>query len=128
VFIVAPDRYMTTLDANTGSVIWRKQMPDLRVRESIGLSSDSSLVFAKKMEGNVYGISTTVETMQPTWKSEVSLGYEICPTPIVEKNNIVFIPTQSGITIALDRLTGKVLWKHKTSNGLITTLLPVNNN
>ncbi len=37
VFIVAPDRYMTSLDATTGDVIWRKQMPDLRVRESMGL-------------------------------------------------------------------------------------------
>jgi outer membrane protein assembly factor BamB len=128
VFIVAPDRYMTSFDANTGSVIWRKQMPDLRVRESMGLSSDSLLVFVKTMEGNVYGISTTADTMQPAWKSEVSLGYEICPTAIVEKNNIVFVPTQSGVVVALDRLTAKVLWKHKTSNGLITNLLPISNN
>jgi outer membrane protein assembly factor BamB/predicted MPP superfamily phosphohydrolase len=128
VFIVAPDRYMTSFDANTGSVIWRKQMPDLRVRESMGLSSDSSLVFVKTMEGNIYGISTKADTMQPVWKSEVSLGYEISPTAIVEKNNTVFIPTQSGVTVALDRSTGKVLWKHKTSNGLITNLLPISNN
>jgi outer membrane protein assembly factor BamB/predicted MPP superfamily phosphohydrolase len=125
VFIVAPDRYMTSFDANTGSVIWRKQMPDLRVRESMGLSSDSSLIFVKTMEGNVFGISTNADSMEPAWKSEVSLGYEICPTAIVEKNNIVFIPTQSGIVVALDRPTGKVLWKHKTSNGLITNLLTV---
>lgn len=125
VFIVAPDRYMTSFNANTGSVVWRKQMPDLRVRESMGLSSDSSLVFVKTMEGNVYGISTTADTMQPAWKSEVSLGYEICPTAIVEKNNIVFVPTQSGVTVAIDRSTGKTLWKHKTSNGLITNLLPI---
>jgi outer membrane protein assembly factor BamB len=127
VFIVAPDRYMTAFDANNGTVIWRKQMPDLRVRESMGLSADSSVVFVKTMEGNVYGISTTADSMQPIWKSEVALGYEICPTAIVEKNNVVFVPTQSGVTVALDRTTGKVLWKHKTSNGLITNLLPLNN-
>ena len=66
--------------------------------------------------------------MQPAWRSEASLGYEICPTAIIEKNNIVFIPTQSGVTVALDRISGKVLWKHKTSNGLITNLLPLENN
>ena len=125
VFIVAPDRYMTSFDAGTGKVIWRKQVPDLRVRESMGLSADSAVIFVKTMEGNVYGISTSADSMQAVWKSEVSLGYEICPTAIVEKNNIVFVPTQSGATVALDRVSGKVLWKHKNSNGLITNLLPI---
>jgi outer membrane protein assembly factor BamB len=128
VFIVAPDRYMTAFDANTGKVLWRKQAPDLRVRESMGLSTDSSLVFVKTMEGDVYGISTSADTMQAAWKSEVSLGYEICPTAIVEKNNMVFVPTGSGVVVALDRPSGKVLWKHKTSNGLVTNLLPVGDN
>jgi outer membrane protein assembly factor BamB len=128
IFIVAPDRYMTSLDANTGNVIWRKQMPDLRVRESMGLSKDSSLVFVKTMDGNVYGISTSANEMSPVWKSDVYLGYEISPTAIVENNNIVFVPTQSGTTVAIDRMSGKTLWKHKTSNGLITNLLPVANN
>lgn len=128
VFIVAPDRYMTSLDATTGDVIWRKQMPDLRVRESMGLSKDSSVVFVKTMEGNVYGISTSANDMTPVWKSEVALGYEISPTAIVENNNIVFVPTQSGTTVALDRNTGKVLWKYKLSNGLVTNLLPYSRN
>jgi outer membrane protein assembly factor BamB/predicted MPP superfamily phosphohydrolase len=124
-FIVAPDRYMTCLDANLGTVIWRKQDPVLRVRESMGLSKDSSLVFVKTMEGNVFGISTSANEMSPVWKSEVSLGYEISPTAIVENNNIVFVPTQSGVTVALNRENGNVLWKHKTSNGLVTNLQPI---
>ncbi len=125
IFIVAPDRYMTCLDAHNGSVIWRKQMPDLRVRESMGLSKDSNLVYVKTMGGTVDGISTSANDMSPVWKSDVSLGYEISPTAIVENNDIVFVPTQSGVTVALNRKDGKVLWKHKTSNGLITNLLPV---
>jgi len=128
VFIVAPDRYMSAFDALTGKIIWRKQAPDLRVRESMGLSADSAVVFVKTMEGNVYGISTSADSMQAVWKSEVSLGYEICPTAIIEKNNIVFVPTQSGTTVALDRTSGKVLWKHKVSNGLITNLRPLDGN
>jgi outer membrane protein assembly factor BamB len=125
IFIVAPDRFMTAFEANTGNIIWRKQMPDIRVRESMGLSADSTLVFVKSMEGNVYGISTTADDMTPAWKAKAMLGYEICPTAIVENNKIVFIPTQSGVTVALDRDSGKVLWKHKISNGLVTNLLPV---
>ncbi|MGZ3840244.1 MAG: outer membrane protein assembly factor BamB family protein, partial [Flavisolibacter sp.] len=128
IFIVAPDRYMTAFDANTGTVIWRKQMPDVRVRESMGLSADSSVVFVKTMEGNVVGISTTANEMEVVWKSEVALGYEICPTALVEKNHIVFVPTQSGTALALDRVSGKLLWKHKVSNGLVTHLLPLGKN
>ncbi|HKO80788.1 MAG TPA: PQQ-binding-like beta-propeller repeat protein, partial [Chitinophagaceae bacterium] len=128
IFIVAPDRYMTCLDANNGSVIWRKQMPDLRVRESMGVSGDSNLVYVKTMDGNVHGISTSANDMSPVWKSDVSLGYEISPTAIVENSNIVFVPTQSGVTVALNRKDGKIVWKHKTSNGLITNLLPVRKN
>ena len=128
VFIVAPDRYMSAFDAITGNVIWRKQVPDIRVRESMGLSADSAVIFVKTMEGNVYGISTSADTMQPVWKSEVSLGYEICPTAITEMNNIVFVPTQSGVLVALERLSGRLLWRHKTSNGLITDLRPLENN
>jgi outer membrane protein assembly factor BamB/predicted MPP superfamily phosphohydrolase len=127
VFIVAPDRYMTAIDAITGNVIWRKQIQEIKVRESMGLSTDSSMVFVKTMQGNVEGISTTANDMTSVWKADVSLGYEICPTAIVQKKNTVFVPTQSGVTVAIDRLTGKVLWKHKTSNGLITNLLPVGN-
>ena len=103
-------------------------MPELRVRESMGLSADSSLVYVKTMGGSVDGISTSANEMTPVWKADVSLGYEISPTAIVENNNIVFVPTQSGLTVALNRQDGKVLWKHKTSNGLITNLTPVAKN
>jgi outer membrane protein assembly factor BamB/predicted MPP superfamily phosphohydrolase len=125
IFIVAPDRYMTALDATTGSVLWRKQMPDVRVRESMGLSADSSLVFVKTMDGNLYGVAANANEMSVAWKSAVSLGYEICPTAIAEKNNIVFVPGQSGITTAVNRTDGALLWKHKISNCLVTNLLPL---
>jgi outer membrane protein assembly factor BamB len=128
IFIVAPDRYMTALNAKDGSVIWRKQIPGMRVRESMGLSKDSSLVYVKTMDGEVHGISTTANDMTSIWKSEVALGYEISPTAIVENAGIVFVPTQSGTTVALDRNDGKILWKHKTSNGLVTNLLPIAKN
>src|SRR5690606_40445339 len=51
VFIVAPDRYMTALDAKSGSVIWRGKRDNIRVRESIGLSEDKKKVYVKTMDG-----------------------------------------------------------------------------
>lgn len=127
IFIVAPDRYMTVLDAEDGRVIWRKSDPVERVRESMGLSSDSSLVYAKTMEGKLIGVSTSLPDMQITWHSDVGLNYEIAPTAIVEYKNIIYVPSNSGIVVAVNR-DGTVLWKHKISNCLITSILPVSKN
>ena len=124
-FIVAPDRYMTAFDAETGTVIWRKQDPSNRVRESMGLSVDSSLVYAKTMDGFVIGVSTSASEMQINWKSDTQLGYELAPTPIVEKEGVIFVPSDSGLVTAVNRANGQILWKHKISNSLITCLLPL---
>jgi outer membrane protein assembly factor BamB/predicted MPP superfamily phosphohydrolase len=128
VFIVAPDRYMTVFDAETGEVAWRKNDPKDRVRESMGLSADSSLVYAKTMEGDVIGVSTSEPDMKIIWKSNTGLNYEIAPTAVVEFENIVYVPSNSGVVVAVDRRGGNVLWKHKISNSLITNITPVSKN
>lgn len=125
VFIVAPDRYMTSLNAETGEVIWRKQMKDVRVRESMGLSTDNTLVYVKTMDGQLYGVSTKADTMEISWKSKVQLPYELAPSAIVENKNIVYVPSHSGTAIAVDRTTGDVLWQYKVSNSLVNTITPI---
>ena len=128
IFIIAPDRFMTALDALTGSVIWRKQMKDIRVRESMGLSEDRSLVYVKTMDGQLYGVSTTADSMKVAWKSELRLPYELSPSAIVEKAGVVFVPSHSGLASAIDRKSGRVLWKYKISNSLLNPLMPVGKN
>jgi outer membrane protein assembly factor BamB len=125
VFIVAPDRYMTALDAETGKVLWRKQDPANKVRESMGLSLDSNLVYAKTMDGFVIGVSTTATEMEIVWRSDTQLGYELAPTAIVENETAVFIPSDKGVVTAVNRSDGKILWKHKISNSLVTNILPI---
>lgn len=124
VFIVAPDRYATCFDAQTGNVIWRKQDPLHRVRESMGLSEDSSLVYAKTMEGELIGFSTKADSMQVDFKSNTNLGYEIAPTAIVADNGLIYVPSDDGTVIAVNK-DGSVLWKHKISNALITNITAV---
>jgi len=128
VFIVAPDRYMTVINAENGNVMWRKNDPNNRVRESMGLSTDSSLVYAKTMEGDVIGVSTSEPDMNIVWKSHTGLNYEIAPTAVVEFENIIYVPSNSGIVVAVDRKDGSILWKHKISNSLITSVTPVSKN
>ncbi|WP_347159756.1 PQQ-binding-like beta-propeller repeat protein [Pontibacter chitinilyticus] len=128
VFIVAPDRYMTALDAGTGQVQWREKRDSVRVRESMGLSADGKLVYVKTMDGQLYGVSTTADSMQLAWKSGLQLPYELAPSAIVESRGIVYVPSHSGMASAVDRQTGKVLWKHKISNSLMNPVMPLGKN
>jgi len=128
VFIVAPDRYMTSFDAESGEVIWRKQMKDKRVRESMGLSSDGSLVYVKTMDGQLFGVSTKADSMQIDWKSELQLPYELTPSAIVESGGIVYVPSHSGLASAVERKSGKVLWQYKSSNSLLNPVMPLDKN
>ncbi|WPU92699.1 PQQ-binding-like beta-propeller repeat protein [Mucilaginibacter sabulilitoris] len=124
IFIVAPDQYMTSLDASTGKMQWRSRVPHNRVRESMGLSGDSSLVYAKTMDGQLLGISTKTDSLQIAWKASLQLPYELAPSAIVEDEGVIYVPTHSGIAYAVDRQSGNVLWKHKVSNCLVNPILP----
>jgi hypothetical protein len=79
------------------------------------------------MEGILIGVSTSLPDMQITWHSDIGLNYEIAPTAIVEYKNIIYVPSNSGMAIAVNR-DGSVLWKHKISNCLITCIVPVSKN
>jgi outer membrane protein assembly factor BamB/predicted phosphohydrolase len=125
VFIVAPDNFMTALDAATGKVFWRQRAPELRVRESMGLSEDSSMVYVKTMEGVLIGVSTAAYELQIDWQSPLQLGYELSPTPLVESNGFIYIPTHSGTVWVVDRAEGRLIWKHKTSNCMVNGILPL---
>jgi outer membrane protein assembly factor BamB len=127
IFIVAPDRYMTVFNSETGNVIWRKNDNENRVRESMALSADSQLVYAKTMQGEVIGVSTSADSMQIVWKANTNLNYEIAPTAMVESDNIIYVPSNSGLVIAVNR-DSSILWKHKISNALITNITPVSKN
>jgi outer membrane protein assembly factor BamB/calcineurin-like phosphoesterase family protein len=123
VFIVAPDRFMTCFDSETGNVVWRKQVNTIRVRESMGLSADSSLVYVKTMDGQLLGMSSKAADMEISWKSSLQLPYELAPSAIVEKEGIIYVPTNSGLTCALNRANGEILWQYKSSNCLVNPIL-----
>lgn len=125
VFVVAPDRFMTALDAATGQVIWRRKMEGIRVRESMGLSADSSLVYVKTMDGELLGISTSASDMEIAWKSGLQLPYELTPSAITESDGVVFVPSHSGLLTAVQSKTGGVLWQFKCSNAMVNPLLPL---
>lgn len=126
VFIVAPDRYMTCLDAATGAQLWRLKDTANWVRESMGLSEDSSKVYVKTMQGKIMAIDTHAPERRILWTSPVMLGYEICPSALREYKGVLYVPTQSGVVYALNAKDGSLRWKHKFSNCVVNNIVPVN--
>lgn len=127
IFIVAPDRRMTALDAKTGREIW--DSGQYSCRESIGISADGKLVYIKNMnEGQVDAFYTHSGRQELAWECKADLGYEIAPSPITENGNLVLVPTTAGTVVAIDRNNAQVAWKHKISNALVNYIAPLSPN
>lgn len=126
VFITDPQRAMTAIDIETGNTVWRTFQS--MVRETIGLSEDKERIYSKTMNDSIVCYSTKGDQPHKLWASNVGFGYEHAPSMQVEKNGVVFGSTKEGLIFALEAATGKVLWKHKTGNSLISTVVPLDNN
>lgn len=126
VFITDPQRAMTAIDIETGNTVWRTFQS--MVRETIGLSEDKERIYSKTMNDSIVCYSTKGDQPHKLWASNVGFSYEHAPSMQVEKNGVVFGSTKEGLIFALEATTGKVLWKHKTGNSLISTVVPLDNN
>ena len=126
VLITDPQRAMTAIDIETGNTVWRTFQS--MVRETIGLSEDKERIYSKTMNDSIVCYSTKGDQPHKLWASNVGFGYEHAPSMQVEKNGVVFGSTKEGLIFALEATTGKVLWKHKTGNSLISTVVPLDNN
>ena len=126
VFITDPQRAMTAINIETGNTVWRTFQS--MVRETIGLSEDKERIYSKTMNDSIVCYSTKGDQPHNLWASNVGFGYEHAPSMQVEKNGVVFGSTKEGLIFALEATTGKVLWKHKTGNSLISTVVPLDNN
>lgn len=126
VFITDPQRAMTAIEIETGNTVWRTFQS--MVRETIGLSEDGERIYSKTMNDSIVCYSTKGSHPHELWASNVGFGYEHAPSMQVEKDGIVFGSTKEGLIFALEAKTGKVLWKHKIGNSLISTVVPLNGN
>lgn len=124
VFITDPQRAMTAIDLKTGETVWRTFQST--VRETIGLSADKERVYSKTMNDSIVCFATKGDKPHQLWITDVGFGYEHAPSMQVEKDGVVFGSTKGGLIFALEALTGKVLWKHKVGNSLISTVVPIN--
>lgn len=124
VFITDPQRAMTAINLENGETVWRTFQS--MVRETIGLSEDGEQVYSKTMNDSIVCYATKGDKPRELWASNVGFGYEHAPSMQVEKENVMFGSTKEGLIFALEPKTGKVLWKHKIGNSLISTVVPLN--
>jgi len=126
VFITDPQRAMTAIDLKTGETVWRTFQS--MVRETIAVSEDRQRVYSKTMNDSIVAYSTVGNMPKEVWASDVGFGYEHAPSMPVEKDGVVFGSTKNGLIFALDAMSGRVLWKHKVGNSLISTVVPLSKN
>ena len=124
VFITDPQRAMTAINIENGETVWRTFQSI--VRETIGLSEDGEQVYSKTMNDSIVCYATQGNQPRELWASNVGFGYEHAPSMQVEKDGVMFGSTKEGLIFALEPKTGKVLWKHKIGNSLISTVVPLN--
>jgi len=124
-FVVAPDRKMACLDALTGRLIWHSDLGGIAVRESMGITADSTMILAKTMNGIVIGVSTTADEPEIIWKTGFDIGYDIAPGIITEHDGIIYIPSDKGVVHAASRADGTLLWSHRISSCLINNIVPL---
>ncbi|MBL7768063.1 MAG: PQQ-binding-like beta-propeller repeat protein [Flavipsychrobacter sp.] len=122
VFIVAPDRYMTAIELETGKTLWRSNRH--RVRESMGGNPANHSVYAKLMNDTIISVSTHADFIQTNWATHAGFGYEHNPCPITVSKGILYAGTKNGMIIALEEKTGKLLWKYKLGNSSINGIRP----
>lgn len=126
IFIVAPDRKMTAIDAKTARQIWRTA--NYMVRESIGISEDYSRFYVRAMQDSFFALSTSAPQPETVWEQKADFGYDINSAMLVEKDGTVFYGTKNGLVFALDAKTGAVKWERRIGVGVVNTVLPLSAN
>jgi len=120
VYIAAPDRVLSAIDANDGRTLWRNK--EATVRESIGISEDKSLIFGKTMNDEIVAYKAQGTDPGVLWRLNLHFGYEHVPSMLIAKDGLVFFGTKNGVVYAFDPLTQKEVWAHKIDNSMVNTV------
>ena len=120
VYIAAPDRYLTAIDAKNGNTLWRNK--EATVRESIGQSADSTVIYGKTMQDEIVAYKAQSQDPGVLWRYNAGFGYEHVPSMLIEKDGKVFFGTKNGVVYAIDPKGQSTIWAHKIDNSMINTV------
>jgi len=121
------------LDAETGQTIWEHSYPARLVNKlhEGGPSSspvvDGGRVYTLSKVGQAFCLDAA--TGKPVWDADLTQLLDIAvpewgftSSPLIDGPNVVF---QAGATVALDRQTGKLVWKSPPRKPAYTTPAPL---
>ena len=117
VFIVAPDRFMTAIDRATGKTLWR--VKDRTVRESLGVSADSTTVYARTMDGELIAVDAAADKYTLKWVTDLTFGYEHTPCIVLESDGTVYAASRRGAVAAVDAASGELLWVRRIGRSAV---------
>jgi outer membrane protein assembly factor BamB/predicted phosphodiesterase len=126
IYIMAPDRVVSAIEASTGKTLWRSK--DGGVRESIGISEDGKWIYGKSMQDTIVVYATSRDQQFAAWKLHAGFGYEHVPSMLIEKNGLVFFGTRNGVVYCIDPSEKKVVWAHKIDNSMVNTVRVISKN
>ena len=111
IIMVAPDRFMTAIDRKSGETIWRNNSH--KFRESLGVSEDGKVAYAKTMDGELVAVSTEGGEYKELWIIDAGLGYEHAPCIVLEKDGVIYMGSRAGMMVAVDAKKHEVLWRYR---------------
>lgn len=120
IYIAAPDRVLTAIDANSGLALWRNK--EATVRESIGIAEDGTLIYGKTMNDDIVAYKTQPSDPGLAWRLNVGYGYDHVPSMLTAKGGQVFFGTRNGVVYAIDGGGQKTIWAHKIDNSMVNTI------
>ncbi len=126
IYIMAPDRVVSAIDAASGKTLWRSK--DGGVRESIGISADGKWIYGKSMQDTIVAYASSKEQQSVAWKLHAGFGYEHVPSMLIEKEGHVFFGTKSGVVYCIDPMAKKIVWAHKIDNSMVNTVRVLSKN
>lgn len=126
VYIVAPDRYISAIDAENGKTLWRSN--EATVRESIGISQDKQLVYGKTMNDEIVAFTTNRNAPQMEWRMDCGFGYDHIPSMLIETEGAVYFGTKNGVIYSINPQTQQINWVHKVDNSMINTVNVISGN
>lgn len=94
VFVATPDRYLNAIDAATGATVFRSK--ECLYRESIGLSADGKMIYAKTMKGDLAAIPADSPDGKAAWIVPLGWSDEHNPCPELEVGGLIYAGSRQG--------------------------------
>ena len=117
VLIVAPDRYLTIIDLETGKTVFRTK--EYKVRESLTYSDVTGKAYAKTMDGELVSFTFPADDLQDAVVTDLKMGYEHNPCPGYVKDGVVYSGSRGGVVSATRASDNKFLFRFKCGNSSV---------